>query len=453
MIIKSAELKTLQKHYDAEGNNLIVVAGQQGCGKEELFKQFTRDKKVFYYRCRQADDLAQSLMLGEEISKAYGVKLSKNTYDEYFTRVKSGDPTKLVVIIDEAQYLMKKAPEFVESLVKLKQRKLYPGPVMIIIASSDLVWVGQSLEDNMGDSFKKVDEVIKIRDLNFLEVVRAFPDYSSGECIRIYGVLGGVPAYLNRWDMKADFKSNICRLVLSEDGYLFKEAEALIAHELRELSVYNTILSYIAQGYTKLNDLFHKTGFSRAKISVYMKNLGHFDIVEKLVSFETGGWENAKKGVYQIKNTFVNFWYKFVFPHQSDLYRMEPEQFYDTYIAPDLDAYLSRYFRNVCMEYLTLLDQMGRLPFAIHKMGTWVGKTGNIDIIAQSTDRRNIIGLCNWERPALTAEMCADLFDSMKKARLTSKHYFLFSATTFDRTLVQQMKGNPSFTMIDMNEL
>lgn len=453
MIIKNSVIKQLQEYFDAAGNQLIAVAGQPNCGKEGIFREFTEGKKSFYYRCRQADSAAQSRMMGEEIEQQYDIRLSRYNYDEYFTRVKSGDPSKLVIIIDEAQYILKKDPEFVKSLVKLKMRKLYPGPVMVVLATSDLVWAGHGLEENLGEHQRRLDGLVKIEALNFLEVVRSFPEYSSSECIRIYGVLGGVPGYLNRWDEKSGFKENICRLVLTEDGFLYQEAEALIAHELRELSVYNTILSCIAQGNNKLNDLFQKTGFSRAKISVYMKNLSHFDIVEKLVSFETGGWENAKKGVYQIKNTFVNFWYKFVFPHLSDLYRMEPEKFYDTYIAPDLDAYLGRYFRSVCMEYLTLLDKMGRLPFEIHKMGTWVGKTGNIDIIAQSTDRQNMIGLCNWDKPALTAEMCADLFDSMKKARLTSKHYYLFSATAFDQNLVKQMKGNPGFTLIDMNEL
>lgn len=76
-----------------------------------------------------------------------------------------------------------------------------------------------------------------------------------------------------------------------------------------ELSAYSTILAAIARGENKLNDIFHATGFSRAKISVYLKNLANFNIVEKVVSFETGGWENAKKGVYQIKDTFVNFWF------------------------------------------------------------------------------------------------------------------------------------------------
>ena len=55
---------------------------------------------------------------------------------------------------------------------------------------------------------------------------------------------------------------------------MHRAAEQLIAAELRELSVYETILYYIASGYDKLNELHLKTGYSRAKISVYMKNLG-----------------------------------------------------------------------------------------------------------------------------------------------------------------------------------
>lgn len=230
-------------------------------------------------------------------------------------------------------------------------------------------------------------------------------------------------------------------------------AEQKISAELRELSVYNTILSAIAQGYNKLNDLYLKTGYSRAKISVYMKNLSHFDIVEKVQSFQTGGWENAKKGVYQIKDTFINFWFKFVFPHMSDLYLLKPYEFYDRYIAPELGTYLKRYFRNVCMEYMMLLNQMGRMPFPVHKIGTWVGKTGNIDIIAQSTDRRNIVGLCNWDQPQLTSQMCEELYQNMEKAKIRSEHIFLFSATRFEPMLAEHAKTDDRFELIDMNEL
>ena len=452
-MFKQSELKRLEDLYAESGNQLVVLYGPMNCEKEALIGSFIGDKKYFYYRARQASDVEQRRMMGEEVARKYDVKLQKYTYEEYFNRVKSGDPTKLVVVIDEFEYIAKKDPEFIESVLKLKNRRLYPGPVMIILASSSIVWAEQDMNEVLGDAVKKIDASIKIPNLNFLEVVRLFPDLSVSEIIKIYGVLGGVPGYLSRWNKNKSFKQNICDLILSEDGYLFDMAEKIVSSELRELSVYNTILLAIAKGENKLNDLFHYTGYSRPKISVYMKNLSHFDIIEKVVSFETGGWDNAKKGVYRIKDTYVNFYYKFIYPHLSDLYIMGADEFYDTYIEKELDEYLNRYFINVCMEYLSLLNQIRRLPLVVTKMGTWVGKEGNIDIIAQSTDRQKIVGLCNWEKDELTMDMCTDLFASMKKAKIDSKHIYLFSAKAFAPEVVAMAKEDQRFELIDMNEL
>ena len=453
MEIKNSDLKRLQEEYDKSGNGLVILYGRTGCQKEKLIREFVSDKKYFYYRCRQASAAEQCKMMGQEISRAFDVKLIKNTYDEYFNKVKSGGPDKLVIVIDEAQYALKKDEELIESLIKLRNKRLYPGPVLIVLCSSSIVWVEQDVEECFGSDAKKIDSYIKLADLNFLEVVRHFDDMQVRDIIRIYGVLGGVPDYLDKWDINSTFKENICRLVLSEDGALFDEAQRVISNELRELSVYNTILATIARGQNKLNDLFHETGFSRAKISVYMKNLNHFDIVEKLVSFETGGWENAKKGVYQIKNTFVNFWFKFVYSHESKLYSMNSEDFYDTYIALELETYLNRYFRNVCMEYLSLLNQMGRLPVKVNKMGTWIGKNGHIDIVAQSSARERIVAVCNWENAALTVDMVQEMFLAMKQAKIQAEHYYLFSAKAFAPALVALAKEDRRFELIDMNEL
>ena len=450
---KQADFKELEQIYAKNGNQLIVLYGRKDCRKEELLREFVQDKKCFYYRCRQASPDEQKRMMSEEIEAQYQVRLSKHSYDEYFNRVKSGDATKLVVIIDEVQYIMKRDPEFLNSVLKLKAKRLYPGPVMIILASSSIVWAEQDLDAAFGEEVKRIDARVKLEDFTFLELVRTFPSLPVSECIKIYGAIGGVPGYMEHWDEKQSFKENICRLVLTEGGYLFDMAQQVIASELRELSVYNTILSAIAQGHNKLNDLFLATGYSRAKISVYMKNLSHFDIVEKVVSFETGGWDNAKKGIYRIKDTFVNFWFKFVFPYLSDLYLMTPSAFYDAHIAKELDDYLSRYFRNVCMEYLQLLNQIGKVPFPIHKMGTWIGKTGNVDIVAQSSDRQNIVGLCNWKEPELTMQMCEDMYETMQKAKINSEHFYLFSAKSFEADLVEHAKRDTRFELIDMNEL
>ena len=288
MKAKYTDLEKLQGLFKKTGNQLIVLYGRKGCQKEQLIREFCAGKKYFYYRCRQASAQSQLEMMGKEIETAFNITLSKYSYEEYFKRIKSGDPTKLVVVIDEAQYVVKKDQTFIDAVKALRKHKLYPGPVMIILATSSTVWATQEAPEHFKDS-------MKIESLNFLEVVRAFPNLPVSETVKVYGTLGGVPQYLDEWDQNKSYKENVCRLILSPYGRLFNEAESVISAELRELSVYSTILAAIAQGKNKLNDLFHETGFSRAKISVYMKNLAHFDIVEKLVSFETGGWENTKK--------------------------------------------------------------------------------------------------------------------------------------------------------------
>ena len=391
--------------------------------------------------------------MGQEVEAKYGIRLTRYSYDEFFNRIKSGDPTKLVVVIDEFQYIARKDVGFMNSILKLKAKKLYPGPVMIILTSSSLVWVEEDCREKYGEYLKKVDAAIRMEDATFLDVVRHFPEYGTSQAVQVYGIIGGVPGYLVRWNSKKSIKENVCRHILSPDGFLFHEAENYISIELRELSVYNTILAALASGNNKLNDLFLKTGFSRAKISVYMKNLMAFDVVEKVVSFDTGGWENTKKGVYRIANTYVNFWFRFVYPHLSDLYMMAPEEFYDTYIEKDLDDYMNRYFVKVCREYLTLLNRIGKLPIDIHRIGTWVGKKGNIDIVAQNSVRESIVGICNWSDPYMTRLSGEALLDNLKQANISAKYLYMFSAQEFAEDLKQMAEEDKRFVLIDMKEL
>jgi AAA+ ATPase superfamily predicted ATPase len=300
----------------------------------------------------------------------------------------------------------------------------------------------------------KIDEMIRRSELTFLDMVRAFESYSVRDCVRVYGIIGGVPAYMHAWNPAQSVKENVCRLILSENGLLYDEAERYLGSELRELSVYYTILGAIAKhGVRKLNDLYNETGFSRAKISVYMKHMAAFEVIEKVYPFETGGYENAQKGMYRIKNTFLNFWFHFIYPHLSERSMMEPEVFYDTYVAPGMDDYLNRYFVDVCMEYLRLLDKVGQLPIKIKKMGTWIGKEGAIDIIAQDEARNRIVGMCKWSEKVMTYEMCKQLQETMKLAVVKAKCIFLFSAGTFDGILTQKAANDPSLMLVDMNRL
>lgn len=449
---RRAELKKLETLYQQEGNQLVVLYGRRENGIRALLQDFCREKKSFYYYAPEASAKAQKKKLASEIARQYGGSIPEESYEVFFNRVKSADASKLVLVIEGFDHIVKKDGSFMESIKKLKEHKLYPGPVMILLYTSEISWFRQALPELLGKYQKKMDVIDQLSEVRFVELVQHFPEYTVSQSVEVYGIIGGIPEYIARWNPSEDIRSNVCRNILSPEGFLHREAERIISSELRELSVYNTILEALALGKRKLNDLFLETGFSRAKISVYLKNLMAFDIVEKVSSFETVGWENAQKGLYQIKDTFINFWFKFVYPNLSDLYRLSPEKFYDRYIAQDLEEYLNRYFVKVCMEYLELMDQIKKLPIQIYKMGSWVGKRGHIDIIVQNTIRENLLCLCSWSKP-MTFEMCQNLFQSMEQAKITANYYYLFSAKGFDEKLVKMVSADQRILLVDMNQL
>lgn len=454
MIKRTGELKQLQNVFDSSHNQIVLVYGNLRSEVGTLVEQFVADKKVFYYKGRNASPQKQLDFLKKQVENQYGLKIQKNTYDECFTRIKSGDSSKLVVVIDGFDTVVRRDNEFYNSIINLKKRKLYPGPVMIVLCVSSLSWVRKDMESTLADKVSSIDLTIHLKDMTFLDIVRTFPKYSVAQAVCTYGILGGVPAYVDRWDGTKSIKENVCVNILDKWGFMHDEAEAYISSELRELTVYDTILSAMADGNEKLNDLYQVTGYSRAKISVYLKNLALFDVVEKVVSFETGGWDNAKKGVYRINNHFIDFWFRFIYPNMSDLVTMKSEDFYDKYIEPGLDEYLRRYFVDVCKEYLSLINQVGKCTIKIEKMGTWVGKEGTIDVIGRNKIRENVVGITNWDQPMMTYERYEALLSDMKSARISAKTIYLFSATAFDDKLKELEKSeDSSVVLIDMTEL
>ena len=80
-------------------------------------------------------------------------------------------------------------------------------------------------------------------------------------------------------------EENLTTLFLEKNSFLPELMIKWLAEELRETAVYNTILATIADEKNgKLNAMYARTGFSRAKISVYLKNLMELELVEKVLA-------------------------------------------------------------------------------------------------------------------------------------------------------------------------
>ena len=430
-----------------------LIYGRKGCESSELILSFMKgSRNAIYYRAADGSEDINQQLFGNVIAEKYSLLHVPETYKDAFEMISLRESDELVMSIDRAECVLKKGLTFMDELVEFigKNPSL---KVHVFFATEDVNWA-LSEYDELVSAYKKCD-LGKCRsvELTFLEMVRLFPKKPIRETIQMYGITGGVADYIPCWSPKLSLKENIIRHVLSPRGYLFHEAEDFLHTRLRETAVYETILSALASGVNKLNDIYKLTGYSRAKISVYMKNLASFGVVSKAESFETGGWENAKKGVYTITDTFTHFWFTFIYPHQSALYVVSPETFYERFIEPGLDEYMNQYFVKVCREYLTLMEQAGSLPISINKEGTWIGKKGRIDIILQNDVRENVVGYCSWSESNMSRTHLEQLEESMQQARVKAVKKYMFSAGTFDHDLTAFAENDPTIELVDMNEL
>lgn len=426
------ELQRLEEEFAKDETRVVTYYGIPGCGKEEVIGAFLKGKQYVYYRTREVSYPMQAKLMREEC----------------FAQIAGVDSnTKIVVVLDEVQNVLKDPGLFLQEIKKVfdTTRKL-----LIILTSSSLV----AVEKKWNEELTQMSNVmLRARTWNFLDIVRMFPDFSMKQSVEVYGILGGIPAFLFCWSKDKTMKENICNLILNRQGALYEMPEKYLSLELRELAVYQTLLMVIASGKEKLNEIYLETGYSRAKISVYLKNLMDMDIVEKVVSFESGGWNETKKGIYQIKDTFIKFWYQFVFPHKSMLFCMSTEEFYEKYIEEEIEDYLADAFTKVCTEYMKLQNQVGKLPLKITKMGKWIGKTGTIDFVLQNEIRENIVGICNWKQETFEMERFEQLQELVEKSRIKPKYYFLFSAKKFAEDVTELAKNNEQIVLVDMLEL
>ncbi|MGL5258709.1 MAG: ATP-binding protein [Lachnospiraceae bacterium] len=449
---RETELAHLENNLVRVGNQITVVYGQKGVGKTTLIRRFLEQKKALYYNAPIASKRQHLFFLSKQMEKE-GISLSEfPEYDEIFQGVAKLCNDKKILIIDEFQNMCRGEDDFFQQLIAFlesnKQLSFY-----VLLVSSTIGWVENSMIGKLGVLARAITGFYKIKELKFEDLCRFFKSYTYEECVKIYSILGGIPGLWRFFDEEYSFEENICYEVLSEYSALSNFGSSYLLEELRETSVYNTILYALSNGIMKLNDLFLYTGFSRAKISVYLKNLIQLEVVEKVFSYDTLDRSNSQKGVYKISHKYLNFYYKYIYGNQIQLTNFTSEEFFEYNILPSFDDFVSKTYCEVCAETIDKMNQKRQLPFRFIKSGTWHGKQGTIDFIGQDKDgTHTIIAQSNWGHTLMTYKEYELLLLCMNKAKIEADYIYLFSTTSFDESLKLEAKKHKKLILISTKQ-
>lgn len=458
---REKELADLNEMYAQDKFQLFVLYGRRRVGKTTFLNEFCKDKPSIFYSAEQSNNKLNLEKFSNLVFHFYQETnletfLSWTNALSYIDERQKGQ--RLVLVIDEFPYLVKKNRALLSELQHLIDHRLKNGNLFIVLCGSYMGFMEKEVLGSKSPLFGRRTGQLHMKPFNYQTSIKFLANFTDEEKLRVYGAFGGTPLYLQQIEQKENFEENVKRSFLKNTSYLYEEPLLLLRQEVQEPGVYSAIIEAIAGGYTKANEISTKIGEDAAKCLKYIKTLCELGILYKETPF--GEKESSRKTIYGISDLMFRFWYRYVFTNRTLIETGAREAVWKKRIEPDYSNYMGLVFERVCMDYLTAENAKGELPILFTSIGRWWGTDSStktqveIDIIANDgTDY--LIGECKWRNEKLDLTVLHEL---QKKAAVFSKKrkntwYILFSKSGFTEAVIEEAEKSEEIILIDMKTL
>ena len=403
---REQEMATLQSEYDRDGSGLVVLYGRRRVGKTTLISEFIKNKKALFFLASEESESQNRLAFQEKAADFLNSDLLKNvevkSWDVLFRAIMDTHfDSKLVIVLDEFQYLGKSNPAFPSVFQRIWEEILKDRQVMVILCGSLISMMQSQTLAYDSPLYGRRTAQIRLKQIPFAYYHEFFPEKSRKELIEMYAVTGGVPKYIELFSQSKDIYSAIETCVLNRSGYLYDEPHFLLQQEVSEVGSYFSIIKAIAAGNTKLSAIAGVLEVKSTSLTKYLKTLMDLDILEREVPVTEDSPEKSKKGLYKIKDNYLRFWFAFVYPNMSFIESGHGRIVMDKIRKSLVRNHIAFVYEDVCRERMWEMNAQSAWPFYFSKLGRYWDSKEEIDIAAIDPDGKNLIlGECKyWQEP------------------------------------------------------
>jgi AAA+ ATPase superfamily predicted ATPase len=452
---REAELEHLERLYRADRAEFFVLYGRRRVGKTELLRTFCRDKPHVFFIATLSSDADQLAAFSQDIWRfsqgSVPEGFSYPSWEAAFEALASlpHERGRPIVVLDEFTYLTSGNRVLPSILQKVWDRTLKDSRVFLVLCGSYIGMMERDVLDHQAPLYGRRTGILLLQPLELPAAAAFFPGYTPVEQIQAWAVLGGMPYYLRSFSDEIDLMANVGTHILSVNGTLYSEPRLLLMEELRQPRNYFSILRAIAQGKTRLNEITQsaQVGDGRATAH-YLDVLQQMHLVRRAVPASESKPKKSRKGIYQITDPFLRFWFRFVHPFQGSLELGLVDAVLEQRVIPSFNQFLGYGFEEASREYLARLARAGALPFLPERIGGWWDQNEEIDLVAISDSEGAILlGECKWSVHPVGLNILVEL---KRKARVLERlgkwpavSYALFSRSGFtpDLQIVAASEG------------
>jgi len=439
---------------------MVVIYGRRRVGKTSLINEFCKNKHSIFYVAIEQNDKGALAGFSESVLEVFPA--ARSYIDTFLSWEKSfeyiadqANQNRIILAIDEYPYIAASNPSISSILQKVIDTKFLNTKLFLILCGSSMSFMENQVLGYKSPLYGRRTTQMKIEPFDYIDSCKFFRNYSKEEQLIAYGVVGGIPQYLNNLTREGQLEKSIYYNYFRKDGHLFEEPSSILKQELREPATYNSIITAVASGPSKINEISTKTGEETKKCSKYVNTLISLHILKKEYPI---GLESVRKGIYSLCDNMFKFWYKFVPENITNIEADMGRIIVEKKVLPKISEYMGRIFEEICIQYMIRRNKTLSLSIMFDEIGRWWGnnpikkRQEEIDILAIS-GHSVILGECKWRNEQIGISVLNELVEKGESLKYKEKYYILFSKSGFTKELKEKVSQMGNLELIDIDEL
>lgn len=455
---RQQELNTLDRLYNSGRFEFAVIYGRRRVGKTALISEFTKDKDTIFFtgvetnEKQNLDNFSRCIL---EYNMGIAVDSSFASFQSALEYVfKLAKTKRIVLVIDEYPYVARSSKSLAFTLQLLIDINKDSSKLFLILCGSSMSYMEDHVLAYKAPLYGRRTAQLKLNPFDFLEACRLFTKFSDIDKALAYGIIGGTPQYLMQMDDSLSIEENIKNTHLNPASSIYEEPNNLLKQEVREPAIYNAVITAIAAGCSKMNEISNKIDEDTSVCAAYIKNLIALGIVKKESPY---GEKSSRKTIYSIEDNMFRFWYRFVPENTSIISRGAADLAYKR-IAPELPAYMGSVFEEICRQYLWKLLLENKCAVNFSELGRWWGTNPRtrvqeeIDIMGADRDTA-LFAECKWTNEKVDLGILETLVERSDLFHYKQKHFYLFAKTGFTKGCRDRAIEMGNVTLVAYHEM
>lgn len=434
---RTRELDLLEKMYAKPGAHLFLLYGRRRIGKTELLKHWIQTKKhaAIYWQAELFPSKLQLASFSQAVQKYRfpGVPLPDNftfgSWEQAFLEIAAlAKATRLVVVLDEFTYVLAQEPAIASTLQKVWDHQLKDTQILLALSGSHAGMIARSALQYRSPLYGRATHAVHLQPLPFGLLSAFFPRTSAEDRLTYYGILDGIPAYLQEVEDGVPLEQNL-RAILSSQ-LIVEDAQKLLRDQFTDVVNYLSVVHAIASGYSRMAEIGTMAAVPANSIGPYLKVLQDLGIVAREVPATESRPQSSKQGRYRVQDQYLRFYFRFISNAMSNI-NMGLYNAVVANIMTHLPEFIGTYtFEEVSREWVARMGDAGRLPFMPRRVGSfWGTHLPQIDVLAINEDEHAILlGECKWHSEPVDRATVLDHLAKTSKVVADSAKWKVFYA-------------------------